>query len=401
MVRIGLGIASDRVRAVGVRAGEVLWAIEGDRSADGDIAADIVTLLRHATLSRWPRSVVFVAIGPAASQTKLLTGLPTIAGDAALRSIVREGTPRFFLRNGIPLVTSGVRVQEPGSLWAVAFDEPEVRAIESACRTLGVRLRMIVPSIVALPLALEGGSTEWSDGEVRCEVAFAEGKMTSTRRLLLRAEEQRDRACAPVVVASMRTIGEEAWRFADAYGATQVRDDEPLALRSSSGELNDSSAKRGVRIAAGALLLTLSAALAAPLMTRAMEARRIAVQLAVIAPRSRQAERQAADLGRMSAALTEIARFDASRRSILTLLAELTRALPQGGALVTVHIDSAGGIVSLLAPRASSALAALDSIAHVTALQILGPVTKELVGTRELERATVQFRFDSTMRRAQ
>ena len=401
MMRIGLGIASDRVRAVGARDGDVLWAIEGERSADGELADDIVTLLRHAALPHWPRPVVVAAIGPAASQTKRLTGLPTMAGDTALRSIVRESTPRFFLRNGISLVTSGVRVEEPGSLWAVAFDVPEVRAIESACRTLGVRLRMIVPSIVALPLALEGGSTEWSDGEVRCEVAFAGGKMRSTRRLSPQMYDHLDNAIAPTVVASLRTLGEEAWRYADAYGATQVRDDEPLALRPSTGELSDGTTKRGVRIAAAALLLTLITAIATPVVARAVESRRITKELATIAPRSRRAELEEVDLARMSAALSEVARFDASRRSMVGLLAQLTRAMPEGSVLVTVRIDSAGGIVALMTPRASSALAALDSVAHVRAPQILGPVTKELVGARELERVTVQFRFDSTTRRSQ
>ena len=172
MMRIGLGIASDRVRAVGARGGDVLWAIEGGRSADGELAGDIVTLLRHAALPRWPRSVVVGAIGPAASQTKRLTGLPTMAGETALRSIVREGAPRFFLRNGIPLVTSGVRVEEPGSLWAVAFDVPEVRAVESACRTLGVRLRN--------DRAERRSRCRWrsradrrNGATARCEIAFA------------------------------------------------------------------------------------------------------------------------------------------------------------------------------------------------------------------------------------
>jgi hypothetical protein len=60
--------------------------------------------------------------------------------------------------------------------------------------------------------------------------------------------------------------------------------------------------------------------------------------------------------------------------------------------LVTARLDSLGGAVVVLAPHATSTLASLDSVAGIAAPQIVGPVTKEVVGSRELERATVQFR---------
>lgn len=400
-MRIGLGVASDRLRAVGVRAGDVQWAIEADRSPNGELTDDIVTLLRHAALPRWPRPDVVAAIGPAASQTKRLTGLPTMAGEAALRAIVRESTPRFFLRNGIPLITSGVRVEDAGSLWAVAFEMPEVRAIETACRTLGLRLRMIVPSLVALPLALEGESSEWTDGSVRSEIAFAKGKMRATRRLPALATDAAPTGTIPNVVIALRSLGDNAWRYADAYGATQVSDNEPLALSSSTGELDPGGARRSVRIAAAALCLALIVAVGAPMVRRAVQARRINTQLALLDARSHQAELAEVNLARMSSALSEVAKFAASRRSTVRLLAQLTHALPEGSVIVTFRIDSAGGIVALLAPRASAALAALDSVGQVISPEIIGPVTKELVGARELERATMQFRFDSSSWRAQ
>jgi hypothetical protein len=95
----------------------------------------------------------------------------------------------------------------------------------------------------------------------------------------------------------------------------------------------------------------------------------------------------------MSEALAEVAAFDASRRSPTLILSQLTRALPENAALVTVRLDTAGGTMVILAPRAAAALAALDRVAAVIAPEIIGPVTKEMAGTRELERATMQFRF--------
>jgi hypothetical protein len=398
---IGLGIASDSVRAVGVRGATVVWAVEAKRASDEDLSAAIVQLLRHAMLPRWPRPVVVAAIGPAASQTKRLIGLPVTADMATMRAIIREGTSRFFLRNGIPLVTAGVRMEEPGVAWAAAFDAPVVRDIEAACRTLGLRLRLIVPSIVALPRAVGAGQVEWTDGEVRSELTVAERRLVNTRRLSATGRDSPELVARPTAVAALHSLGLDSWRFADAYGATQLSEDEPLALRSSSGELDAGASRRAVRIAAVCLCLAIVAAIATPVVSRIVRAHRTARQLSTIGRRARDAEVAERDLARMSEALAEVATFEASRRSPTLILSQLTRALPENAALVTVRLDSAGGTMVILAPRAAAALAALDSVKAVVAPEILGPVTKEMAGTRELERATVQFRFGASPVRKQ
>jgi hypothetical protein len=393
---IGLGIASDSVRAVGVRGATVVWAVEAERASNDDLSAAIVQLLQHATLPRWPRPVIVAAIGPAASQTKRLSGLPATADVATMRSIIREGTPRFFLRNGIPLITAGVRMEEPGAVWAAAFDLPVVRDIEAACRTLGLRVRLIVPSIVALPRAVEAGRLEWTDGDVHSELTVGERRLLNTRRLSTTGKNTSQIVAPPIAIASLHSLGADAWRFADAYGATQLPDDEPLGLRSSSGELDAGVSRRSVRVAAVCLCLAMVAALATPTVARTVGTHRIARQLSAIGRRARDAEAAERDLARMSEALAEVASFDASRRSPTLILSQLTRALPENAALVTVRLDTAGGTMVILAPRAAAALAALDSVKSVVAPEIIGPVTKEMTGTRELERATVQFRFGAT-----
>ena len=391
MMRIGLAIASDRIRAVGVHAGRVLWALEGERSLANALSADITQLLRRAALPRWPRPVVFAAIGPSASQTKRLSGLPNVTDAAALRAIVRESTSRFFLRNGIPLITSGVRVDGAESVWAAAFDLPSVREVESACRALRLRVRMIAPSLVALPRAIGNGRIEWIDGAVRSELIIADHRLAGTRRLP--EMPAGGSVGAFEVVAALKPLGAESWKFADAYGATQLADDESLALRSSSGDLDASATRREVKIAATALGVAVVAVIGSTIVGIALRDHRIARNLASIERQAHVAELAEVDLGRMSAALTQVSAFDASRRSPTTLLAQLARALPEGSILANVRIDTAGGMVALLAPRASAALAALDSVRAVSAPEIIGPVTKEVVGARELERATMQFRL--------
>jgi hypothetical protein len=399
---IGLSIGSDHLRAVGVRAGAVRWTLEAERAADSALAAEIVTLLGHATLPRWPRPAVAVAIGPAASQTKRLTGLPAIADDTALRAVVRESTSRFFLRNGVPLVVSGVRVAEPGMAWAAAFEEPIVHGVESACRTLGLRVRLIAPTVVALSRGLEDDERiEWDDGAVRAELAIAGRTMTATRRVSNVVDhENPPSAHVPHVVDALRVLGQNGWRFADAYGATQLPSDEPLALRTMSGDLDAGVSRRSIRVAAAAFCIATAAAIVAPGVSSAVQNHRTGHALVALGARQREAGRAERDLARMDAALAEVSAFDASRRSPTLLLASLAHALPETTVLVTVRIDSTGATIAILAPRATAALAAVDSLAQVTSPEIIGPVTKEVVGTRELERATMHIRFGTAARPA-
>jgi hypothetical protein len=392
-MRIGLSVASDGIRAVGVHAAKVEWAIHAERTPSDDLAALIVTLLRRTILPKWPRPIVMAAIGPSASQTKLLTGLPAISDAGALRAIVRENVPRFFLRNGIPLVMGGVQMEAPGSLWATALEAPVVQNIEGACGTLGLRVRLIATSLVALTCSLENQRVEWRDGDVRTELTIGNHRLRATRRLPTVGETKSPGADEPVLVAELRSLGAEAWMYADAYGATQLSGDEALVLRSDSGELDAKAAHREVRVAAAAFVIALAVAVVTPISALALRASRTSRELAAIAPRARQAERAEVDLWRISEALTEVAVFDRSRRSATQLLTQLARALPEGSALVTVRFDSLGGAVVVLAPHAASTLASLDSVAGIAAPQIIGPVTKEVVGARELERATVQFRL--------
>jgi hypothetical protein len=398
---IGLSVGSDHLRAVGVRAGEVRWTLEAERSAEGDLASEIVTLLGHATLPRWPRPVVAVAIGPAASQTKRLTGLPTIADVTALRAVVRESASRFFLRNGVPLVVSGVLVTEPGMAWAAAFEEPIVQAVETACRTLSLRVRLIAPTVVALARGLEDAERiEWDDGAVRAELTIAGRAMTATRRVSNIVDHENPPSThVPRVVDALRVLSDGGWRFADAYGATQLPSDESLALRAMC-DLDAGVSRRSIRVAAAGLCIATMAAIVAPGISSAVQNHRTGREVAALGARRRDADRAERDLARMDAALAEVAAFDASRRSPTMLLASLAHALPETTVLVTVRIDSTGATIAILAPRAAAALAAVDSMAQVTSPEIIGPVTKEVVGTRELERATMHIRFGTAARPA-
>jgi hypothetical protein len=110
-------------------------------------------------------------------------------------------------------------------------------------------------------------------------------------------------------------------------------------------------------------------------------------------------ERAEAEIGPLTAALDQVAALEARRQSPTLFLGALARALPRGSALVEVRVDSAGGNLVAVAPRAAALLPALERIAGAAPLEIAGPVTREHVAGQTLERMTVRFRAGGAARR--
>ena len=93
----------------------------------------------------------------------------------------------------------------------------------------------------------------------------------------------------------------------------------------------------------------------------------------------------------MSAALEEVAAFDRDRQPVTLLLEDLAHALPAGSALVTVRVDSAGGTLVALAPRAAALLERLEHVPFVSTPTFVGPVTREAAANAEVERVAIRF----------
>jgi hypothetical protein len=385
---IGLAVASDELRSVAVRDGMVRWAMRADRTSEPALAVQIAALLAQAPSPRWRKSRVIAVIGPGAAQMKRLAGLPPIESRAALGALVHESVSRFFLRNGVPLVTSSVRMVELGTVWAAAFEQPVISEIELGCRAAGLDLRAIVPAVDALAAGLLEGRAVWRDGDVRAEIVLQRGAVMSVRRLP--EEIEADAEPPPLTVDALSSLGEDAWRFADAYGGAVGNSADGVAFRPGANSEIAVSRRRlltaAIACAAAALL-----AIAVPGAAAAIDHAHASRQLAVVAPRARDAAVVEQDLRRMTRALAQVASFENAQRSPVALLGELTRTLPPGAALITLRMDSTGGTLVLLAPRAARAIAALDSVAGIAAPEVVGPVTKEVAGARELERATVRF----------
>jgi hypothetical protein len=387
---IGLAVASDELRAVAVRGGVVRWAVRAGRTEEPALSVQIAALLAQAPVPRWRRWRAIAVVGPSAAQVRRLTGLPPLESRATLSVLVREGAGRFFLRNGVPLEVAGVRVIARGSVWAAAFEQPMVAEIAAGCRAAGLTLRAIAPAVNALGAGLQDDRVVWRDGDVRAQIVFAKGTLTSVRRLPSELPAGAEQSLRPV--AALGSLGKDAWRFADAYGAALASDSEPLALRT--GAQSDAAVSRR-RIVAASIAFASAAliALVTPAVASVIDQSRVLKQLNAIAPQARDAAVVEQELRRMTRALAQVDAFATARRSPTALLASLTRVLPPGAALVTLRVDSAGGTLVFLAPRAARAIASLDSVAEIASPEVVGPVTKEIAGTKEVERATVRFRL--------
>lgn len=130
----------------------------------------------------------------------------------------------------------------------------------------------------------------------------------------------------------------------------------------------------------------------APIAAARHAARAAADAHALIETDEMVALRKTEDLRRVSDLLTDLSGRRAERRSTIELLGALTTVLPEGAALTHLRVDTAGGALVVLAPSTDAVLAGLGGMTSVAGLELVGPVTKERVGGRDLERLNVRFR---------
>ena len=135
------------------------------------------------------------------------------------------------------------------------------------------------------------------------------------------------------------------------------------------------------------------AAAFAPGLAAARASRHAARSLHELGPIRAAVVRAEADLNLVSGALDEVSGFENGRRSTIGFLAALSDALPPTAQLVAVRLDSAGGNLVVISPRAGDALSRVERLGDVEAPEIVGPVTREYVGQQEKERVTIRFRW--------
>lgn len=371
-VRVGLGIGSQSARIVVLRGDSMAFCAERQLSGPAEITLAIGELLRQASIPRWPRASVIAALGPSIAPTTELRNLPSSANLRSLSRAIRENQERFFLKNGTPMVTSNVtRFGE--SLVAAAAASQVIHAIQQGCREGQSSLRAILPVAAVLRDELHKNGHVWHDGCYSVHVSPAPGSL-SPRQL-------------------NRVAGTNENAFADALAAARFTGRPGLALAMPS-DAAGSRTLRARRVAALSIcLLSFSVMLASPGLAAKRAARAASHRLSGLADEYRRFALTQHRVREVSLELSELAEFEARRRSMTGTLALITAALPAGAALSMFRADSIGVSLVVVGARPSVLLGKLESMGGISGVEVVGPVTREIVGGREVERATIRFRF--------
>jgi hypothetical protein len=385
--RIGVAVTANGVAAVLLHRGAIVWRGSVPVSPDAPLTQSIAALLRYAPVGKLAKPGVVAAIGPSASQVKVLRGLPAVRDPRLYSRIIRSSPERFFLRNGVPLLIAEVAVQHD-RIWGAALDEPVVQAVVDACRVTRLRLLGCVPSLAVIGNAFTDGYIAWHDGPAFVEVTVSKGVCSSARR---------GQSGASVVEASiapaLEALGDEAADFAEAFAAATAARRQSLLLRPRSESL---SRRTRLVLRMFVCMLVLAAGLVvivAPGLSASREQARAERELAGLQPRALEVAQARQKLRLVSEALDQVEAFDASRRSALEFLGGMNQALPESTALVMLRVDSVGGNFVAITRAGATVLAAVADIDGVMGPQLIGSMTHELSNGIETDRLSIRFRF--------
>lgn len=389
--RVGLALARDAIRAVAARRDRIVWAGEAPMDSERPLAEHIGALLGEAPLPRWPRPLVSVAVGPHGSQVKLIAGLPDVADPDTLAAVVRESAASFFLKNGVPLITTGVRPAGAGSALAAAIDRPIIEAIRDACRAQSLRLGGIAPAAVVLPWAVEDARFTWTDGGIVLDITRTGPALDAVRTCP---------ACAAGVsidparpVPALASIGERAVRFADAYGAALLHVGEPLALNALPADLMSPWEVWRPFVTPGLVLAFGLGALVLSPLASSWAGKRAEDRIARVRPGQWQVIQSArGQLDRVTAILADVRAFADSRSSAARLLGDVARALPPGTVVNTFDLDGDRGQVVMLSREPTVAFTAIQRIPSLASVELVSPVTSQNGPAGEPQQVTVRFR---------
>lgn len=404
--RIGLGLSRDAMRGVALRRdGSVVWHASTPRGREEPIVDVFARLLRDLPVPIARGAHVIAVVGPIEGQLRPLPGLPRVRATAELGALVTENADRFFLRETGRIRVSTPRTLACGEVWAAAVSETIVAELASACQVAGLRFDGLTPiaaaliHLIALPHGADGEPqlvrATWVDDGVRLCVELR-------GREPVRLVRERVAAGEPRGFGSAHTLPIELpLEFADAYIATQVRASDAFIV---SQYTDDHRAARRASIRthawSGLAAVLMVVAMLAPGTIATRQAERGRARLATLGTRELALRRAEAALARATLHLNLVAGFETSRRSITLILGELALALPESTAVTTLHIDSLGGNLSVVTPRAGLTLQAISSLPQLAHTQLTGSVTREVTSGIELEHATVRFAFPPAARAA-
>jgi hypothetical protein len=389
-VRLGLAVSDAAVRLLGLRDGVVVWAAESEWDGAVGLERAVTALLIQAPGRKWRRHLVRATIGPSRCQTRLIEGLPTLTDPRVVTALLRENVSRFFLRNGVPLVTSDAVRGAGDTWWGTAFEEPIVDALRRAGAQCRARIEIVVPTIAVIPSLTDATELCWRDGNTTILARVRDGRLLEAHRL---AEHLEQPHSLPESIAALAALGTSGVSYLDAFAvAREARSDRWPALVPGRVERDRPLPRWRLLTAAAALGVALLGAALAPGLRARTAAMRAERELARLTPIAGPALNEESELRKFEGAMAEYGRMRRSaERPMTRFLAQLAALLPDSAALIALRTDSAGGQLSLLGPSIAGVMARLERWPLISSPQIVGPITREMVEGRERERATVRF----------
>ena len=377
--RIGVALRADSVCGVRLRGGDIVdRAVERvDGTSLDDLQRAFAAVLDQLAT---PRAHVAVAMGARHMQTRRLTNLPATLDVRRLGQLVGCNANTYFVKNGVPLVFTGVDVRRPGEGWSAAAELPSLQWIQAACTAQSLELDLVVPSAIALPYARPMTEISWRDGPLILTAIYdRERHITSYRR-------KQWTASAPSASPPSETLG-----FDEALGATRVPLTEPLALRPKTLTRNWKKVSNRALLSATLCLLvacaaylTLPIGIASHLISQPVPTRRDSLATRATAWTERE-------LATTTAALTALARFESQRLPVSLFLAHLTTALPNDITVSDVRIDEVGGSMTVLGPRLANIPSLIAEIPELSAPELSGAITSQVMGSDRMQRVTLRF----------
>jgi len=366
MKRIGLHVGENEITAVIIEWGKVVWSAATPLQVNsGTITAAHVVIALDSLLSRLPRDSwrtlrVTTAFGLPWGRVKLVKGVPAIGRRRELESMLRLNTNRFVASTRPVIITGAIAVSE-GEVSIGIVDVSLMEGVTRAIANQKLRVGCIVP---AAAIKLIEKTSETRDGD-----PVSDGHATGI-------------AIATRVAGADRSL--------------------KLGLRPSdnpSAVVPDTSRRR-VSIAAACLVAAGLVYLGSQLNIERQNMTRDRLAVRKIAVVSDSVAREDADLGRLHRDLITTTSFARRRISTALLLGAITQALPADAAITTLRIDTTTVDVVTLSPRTAAVVDALADVPSLATPTIIGPVSRETVGPRELERATIRLHIVPDTNRA-
>ncbi|HXT16506.1 MAG TPA: hypothetical protein VN706_12790 [Gemmatimonadaceae bacterium] len=347
--RLGLDVADHEIRAVLVARRNVRWShresIVGVDGLPEAVSRVIATMPRTRR-----RPHVQFGLSGARAQIKRLEGLPPLENEKLLNAVVRENTSAFFLARS-RVVVPPLYMSSDGARFGAALDVSSVNTVMGEARRRGLLVDLVLPTTSALTHVVHD-----------------------------------------TVPPALRSLADDATPYVGAYAVANASRRTPLALRPR--DAANTTSMRRMATAAAVLLVVVAGAMAvlAPGLRATRELRVARSMLARYGRLDSTATRVQDQLRAATQLLDTHARFETERGSIERLLGDITRALPDSTALVTLRADSAEVSFVATGPSVADLLPELGAVSQTEAARITGSVTRETLAGAKLERASFRLR---------